>query len=179
MWRTPSAAAAAALLILAMPALGQQDEGTEADSGLRAVMELRQSLYYAGDPLQVRISVGNEGELAVQNPVKGALFKGFVVREPGSDPLKPSAKPGEDEPERPGRLAPGTFYGRVVDLASMYPALRKPGRYGASSPLGGKSVLSHTSRTRQAPKIEEIVSQIPATSEDRSLRRRRSREASR
>jgi cyclophilin family peptidyl-prolyl cis-trans isomerase len=138
MRRTPWVAVAAAIALLASPANGQEQQQDDANggAGVRAVLELGQALFYAGNPLPIRISVGNDGDEAAENPVKGALHKGLTVRVVGGEALKPSGKPGGDEPERPAKLAPGSFYGRVVDLAAMYPALREPGRFEISWSAG-------------------------------------------
>jgi hypothetical protein len=50
---------------------------------VKAVLELSQQFFYAGDPLLMRVSIGNDGDKTVANPVKTPLFQGFEVRAAG------------------------------------------------------------------------------------------------
>ena len=97
-------------------------------AGITATLELSQQFYYAGEPLFVRVSVGNDGENTVDNPVKGALLQGFEIVRDG-EALERGASPEGREPARPEKLAPRTFYGAVVDLTELFPDLDRPGRY--------------------------------------------------
>jgi cyclophilin family peptidyl-prolyl cis-trans isomerase len=96
---------------------------------VKAVLELRGSFLYAGQPLLVRLSLGNEGADPIKNPFQKELLKGFVVTKEDGTELKATGKPRADEPTRPEKLNPMSFYGTVVDLAEMYPDLANPGRY--------------------------------------------------
>ena len=46
---------------------------------VRAVMELKQQFYYAGESLTVRITISNTGTADAPNPVKNPLFGSFQV----------------------------------------------------------------------------------------------------
>ena len=92
-------------------------------------LELGQTFYYEGGPLDVRVSVANPGSTTVDNPVKAPLFAGFVVRDGDDEVIAPGGKPSNPSPDRPARLEPRAFYGGVVDLTEIYPALAKPGAY--------------------------------------------------
>lgn len=115
------------ILFAALLALGNPAHA--APSEVKAVLELSQRFYYAGDPLHLKVSVGNDGAEAVKNPVKTALFKGFEVRDAGGKNLEPAGEPNVSEPARPDKLASKAFYGSIVDLTSIYPQLRERGRY--------------------------------------------------
>jgi cyclophilin family peptidyl-prolyl cis-trans isomerase len=121
----------------ASPRKSPQGEGT-----VKAVLELSHSLYYAGDPLEVRVSIGNEGDTEVRNPVKTPLPAGLEVRTKDGTALKSATKSGESERSRPERLAPKYAYSAVIDLTKLFPDLAKPGPYeirwsadGVTSPI--------------------------------------------
>ena len=97
--------------------------------GVRAVMELGQQFYYAGDPLQIRISIANNGETPVANPLKTPLFGAFDVKKAEGVSIKASGKPETPEPTRPDKLSPNAFYGAIVDLTQIFPELKSPGTY--------------------------------------------------
>ncbi len=118
------------------PGKAPAKEGT-----VKAMLELSHSLYYSGDPLELRVSIGNEGDAEVQNPVKTPLPAGLEVRATGGALLKRAAKPEAGEPSRPERLAPKYAYSAVIDLTKVFPELGSPGQYeirwaadGVSSP---------------------------------------------
>lgn len=100
-----------------------------ATGGVGVLMELNQHFYYIGEPLNVRIAISNSAASEVSNPVKSPLFGSFSVADSQGTRLDPQAKPEAQEPSRPAKLAPGAFYGAVVDLSQMYPQLRSKGRY--------------------------------------------------
>ncbi len=119
----------AILAVILVSAFSSGSAGAQEDNLVKAVLELRGSFLYAGQPLLVRLSLGNEGDSTISNPFKAPLLKGFVVLNENGDTLKPTGKPRAEEPSRPGKLNPMSFYGMLVDLAEMYPELGKPGRY--------------------------------------------------
>jgi cyclophilin family peptidyl-prolyl cis-trans isomerase len=121
-------------------------------TGVKAVLELSRQFYYAGDPLDVRISIGNDGDQEAANPVKAKLLASFQVRAKGGALLKAGTIPGDKEPQRPDRLAPKGFYGAIVDLASMFAELRKPGTYEISWSADG--IESQTIEVRLIPKYD-------------------------
>jgi cyclophilin family peptidyl-prolyl cis-trans isomerase len=101
---------------------------SQGPSDVKALLELNQQFYNAGDPFFLRVSIGNEGEKAVSNPVKTPLYKGFEVRS-GTTVLSAKGKPEAAEPARPDKLSPKAFYGQILDLTTIYPELKNPGRY--------------------------------------------------
>jgi len=96
---------------------------------VRATMELKQEFFYVGEPMDVRVSISNNGDSEVENPVKSPLFSSFAVADTAGKRIDPQAKPVAQEPSRPAKLASGAFYGAVVDLSQMYPQLRSKGKY--------------------------------------------------
>jgi cyclophilin family peptidyl-prolyl cis-trans isomerase len=96
---------------------------------VKAVMELKQQFYYAGEPLSVRITISNTGTSDAPNPVKSPLFGSFQLADAQGKRLEPKAKAPEQEPSRPAKLTPSEFYGAAVDLSQMYPQLKTRGKY--------------------------------------------------
>src|SRR5262245_22194736 len=107
---------------LAAPAAEKKEDKDKPKGGVRATLELNQSYYYAGDPLPVRVSVGNDGTAPSSNPVKTPLVKGFVVRAAGAT-VRPTGTVTAQEPARPDKLASHAFFGTVIDLTELYPEL--------------------------------------------------------
>jgi cyclophilin family peptidyl-prolyl cis-trans isomerase len=140
-----------AVALLVLPASAQTGQEQAPQTGVRAVLELSQDFYYVGDPLFVRVSIGNDGEAKVDNPVKGPLFGGFSVRRVGGDALERKAKLSELEPARPGKLARGSFYGAIVDLVRLFPELADRGSYEVRWSGGG--VASGTLVVQVLPKF--------------------------
>lgn len=124
-WRFAACAAVAGLPLGPGTAAGSEAP----PAGVKAVIELSQPFYYAGDPFPVRLSIGNDGQRDVPNPVKAPLFGAFEVKTAEGTPLKAQGKPAAAEPERPSKLVAGSHYGTIVDLTQIFPELRKPGRY--------------------------------------------------
>ena len=128
----------AAIVFTSAVGLCPSPVSAQASNGnVRAILELGQRFYYAGEPFPVRISIGNDGPNKVQNPVETPLFKGFLVQSIDGTWLPASENPGIEDPDRPIKLAPNAFYGTIVDLTRVYPDLRKPGRYEIRWSAGG------------------------------------------
>jgi cyclophilin family peptidyl-prolyl cis-trans isomerase len=89
---------------------------------------LPQQFYYEGDALDLRNTVLNRGDEKVENPVKSALFEGLFVRRDGQA-LERTGKTTTEEPSRPEKLAPESFYGAVVNLVDLFPQLAERGAY--------------------------------------------------
>jgi peptidyl-prolyl cis-trans isomerase A (cyclophilin A)/peptidyl-prolyl cis-trans isomerase-like 1 len=123
-----------------------------APTGVKAILELGQQFFYAGDPLFMRVSIGNEGDTQVANPVKTPLFRAFEIRPTGGDSIEQKGRPGVEEPSRPDKLSPKGFYGAVVDLSLLYPELKKPGQYEIRWSADG--VSSETIVVRIIPKYD-------------------------
>lgn len=117
-----------ALLLFDLSAAGKPEKPS-GSRGVKAIMELSQQFYYAGDPLQIRISIGNNGEVPVANPLKTPLFEAFDVQKAEGVALKASGKQETPEPTRPDKLSPNAFYGAIVDLTQIFPDLKTPGTY--------------------------------------------------
>lgn len=98
-------------------------------SGVKALLELNQQFYYAGDPLNVRVTIANNGTAVVTNPVKSSILGSFVVSDDDGKKLTLQSKPEAQEPSRPAKLESKAFYGAIADLSQMYPQIRSKGRY--------------------------------------------------
>ena len=91
-------------------------------------LELSQQFYYEGAALDLRVTVYNPHDKQVSNPVESPLFAGFKVRS-GEQTLEPAGQPSAEEPSRPGKLAPDSFYGAVVNMVELFPQLATAGSY--------------------------------------------------
>jgi len=139
------------LLLTTAAARADSDRGPD---GVVATIELSQQFYYAGEPLFVRLSVGNDGVKTVDNPVKGRILESFEIKRDGR-PLEARPGPagaGSAEPSRPSKLGPRTFYGAVVDLTSLFPSMSEPGDYEISWSSDG--VRSASIKVRLLPKYD-------------------------
>ncbi len=91
-------------------------------------LELSQQFYYEGDALDLRITVYNPHDKKASNPIGSSLFAGFKVRS-GGQILEPAGQASAEEPSRPGKLAPDSFYGAVVNMVELFPQLAAAGSY--------------------------------------------------
>lgn len=133
-------------------AWGQEPE----EKPVSAVIELNQRVYYAGDPFNVRISIGNNTNEEIGNPIKTPLSKGFEVRVADGDRVAAEGEPKLPEPQRPAKLGPRGFYGSVVDLTTAYPRLLSTGIYEIEWSANG--VSSNTLRVKIIPRYEPTAS---------------------
>ena len=117
------------LLACALGLPGLAASVSVAQEPVKAVLELSQRLYYAGEPFFVKVSIGNDGKKKVSNPVKTSLFQGFQIRSADGKLIQPSGQPNVPEPSRPEKLSPNSFYGSIVDLTQLYPELLQVGEY--------------------------------------------------
>lgn len=117
------------LILVLLVAAGAGILAATPTDSVKAVLELDQQFYYVGDPFLVKISIGNDGDAEVANPVKAGLFGGFEVTAAGGKKLESAGKPSAEEPVRPAKLGAKAFYGSVVDLTQIYPQLKTAGAY--------------------------------------------------
>ena len=110
---------------------------TPAPATARLVLEVQGLHYDAGDPVHVRITARNDGTDEVANPLSDPLPQGFLLKDKSGASHKPTS-PGPAAPSRrPGRLAPGGYFGQVVDLAPLFPLLKQVGKYQLSYAANG------------------------------------------
>ncbi len=122
-------------------------------AGVRASLEAKgRQFFYAGDPFELKLSIGNDGVEAVANPVKSPLLKGFEVKAADGRTLAPKGSAGSGEPVRPDRLAPGVGYYAIVDVTRIYPQLLEPGKYAIRWSADG--VASDEIIVRMIPKYD-------------------------
>lgn len=119
----------AILAALAVALGGMAPVCAQTPDGVHAILELGQEFFYTGDPLLVRVTVLNEGDKTVANPVKSPVLGSFRVADADGKVLAPQGRATVEEPARPERLSARGFYGAVVDLTEMYPRIREGGRY--------------------------------------------------
>lgn len=91
-------------------------------------LELSQQFYYEGDALELRVTVHNPHDKNLSNPIESPLFAGFKVRSEGQL-LEPAGRASAEEPSRPDKLAPDSFYGAVVNMVELFPRLAVAGTY--------------------------------------------------
>ncbi len=126
--------------------------GGDSAGDVTVTLELNQHFYYAGDPFPVRVSVRNAGTRNLANPVKSPLLASFVVKAAGGGALDARGAGADQEPARPPKLAPGAFYGTVVDLAQLYPGLATPGEFEVMWSADG--LQSQTLTVKMLPKYD-------------------------
>jgi len=120
------------MFILLMGALGARAIAAPAKpaaGSVKALLELNQQFYYIGESMNVRVTITNNGDTEVSNPVKSPLLRSFAVLDASGARLEIQGKPNSQEPTRPSKLASKAFYGAVVDLAQLYPQLKTKGRF--------------------------------------------------
>ena len=134
--RSSIRAALAALASLSALAIGgsisanaQEAGGAAGSGGLQATLERLGGYVYAGDPVHVRVAVFNTGKEAYEN-LKGLdLLKGLVAGDAtGVGSISRKQDAAGDRKHQPALLAPGGFFGYIVDLREMFEGLEKPGR---------------------------------------------------
>jgi len=146
-WSLVLGCALAAVVGAAVPA-----QEAKATGEVRALLELSQEFYYAGDPLAVRISIGNEGAATVANPVRSPLFAGFRLSDERGETIAATGKASVDEPSRPEKLSPNGFYGAVVDVTEIFPEIRAGGRFQIR--WSGDGIESRTIAIQVIPKYD-------------------------
>ncbi len=125
----------------------------EPASPVRAVLEARErQFFYAGDPFPVKISIGNNGDRIVPNPIRSPLLKSFEVRRGDGATLRATGKPDVPEPPRPDKLSPQAGYFVFVDLTKMYPDLLTAGQYSVRWSADG--ISSDAIVVRMIPKYD-------------------------
>ncbi|MFQ5669659.1 MAG: peptidylprolyl isomerase [Acidobacteriota bacterium] len=92
-------------------------------------LEIRGLYYQTGRPVRVRLSARNTGEDPVENPLGNPLAKGFELVDREGTAHTP-VKPGAPAPkEQPAKLAPGAYFGQILDLTPYFPLLAREGTY--------------------------------------------------
>jgi peptidyl-prolyl cis-trans isomerase B (cyclophilin B) len=92
-------------------------------------LELDQHFYYAGGPLSLGITVRNNGDEKIKNPIRTPLLSGLKVKAAAGTALRPAGGEQAEEPARPEELAPHAFYGGTFDLVRLFPELGQVGIY--------------------------------------------------
>ncbi len=126
--RERSLGAVLVLVLLGLVAVPASAQDAPTEPGVRAVLELSREFYYTGEPLPIRVSIGNDGPSKVDNPVRTALASGLLAFDETGAALT-RADVEIDEPARPESLSPMGFYGSIVDATAIYPAIREGGRF--------------------------------------------------
>lgn len=140
----------AAGLLIDSFAIGQ---GTPPPATGHLVLEVQGLHYDAGDPVNVRITARNDGTAEVANPLSDPLPQGFRLRDKAGVSHPPTS-PGEASPtRRPARLAPGAYFGQVIDLARHFPILKQTGKYELSYAANG--VASDPVQVNVIPEFNE------------------------
>ena len=143
---------AAVIVVAVVPGAGAADAKTGAQAAVSAVLELGQQFYYVGDPLLVRLTIGNDGSAEVQNPVKHPVLESFRVSGADGKQLDAQGKAEAQEPARPAKLSPKAFYGAVVDLTQLFPQIKTVGSFKIRWSADG--VSSDEITVRMIPKFD-------------------------
>jgi cyclophilin family peptidyl-prolyl cis-trans isomerase len=100
-------------------------------------LELNQHFFYEGDPLHMRVSVRNNSDAEVSNPIKIKLFKGFNARTVEGRELTLAASAGLTHPKKLESMTPLSFYGGIVDITAIFSELKQIGTYEISWAANG------------------------------------------
>jgi len=115
-------------------------------------LELNQEFFYEGDPLHMRVSVRNNSDVEMPNPVKIKLFKGLNVRTVDGRELTAATPARLTHPNRLDSLSPLSFYGGIVDLTTIYGDLKQTGTYQIS--WSANDLASNTLILRVIPRYD-------------------------
>jgi cyclophilin family peptidyl-prolyl cis-trans isomerase len=114
------------------------DTGEQDQPGLRATLERLGNFYYAGDPVQVRVAVFNTGTEPLENVDSIDMFKGLTIGDTtGATSFQRKANPAGGAKYRPAALAPGGFFGMIMDLRDVFSGMDTPGKYSVRLQLDG------------------------------------------
>lgn len=123
------------------------------DEGPVALLELNQQFFYENDPFPIRVSlILPEGTGTMDNPVAESLVASFRVTDLAGKVLARADKVVIEEPSRPKKLVSGSFYGLVLDLAEVFPDIKKTGKYNILWKSG--SIQSETLTVHVLPKFD-------------------------
>jgi hypothetical protein len=87
----------------------------------RTVLKIRGLHYDAGEPVKVRISTRNDGEENVKNPLTDPIAGGFALEDAAGKTYRPEESGNARPQEQPSRLAPGAYFGQVLDVSKHFP----------------------------------------------------------
>ena len=121
--------AAIAMVAMNIPTLGQEEEGKpQAGPKIYVHLETPGRLSYAGDPNRVTILLKNEGTENWNNPGL-EIEAGFQVYDSSGKKLEKQSAPKSLKEGQPKILEPEAYFGSIIDLNSMFPAMTKVGSY--------------------------------------------------
>jgi peptidyl-prolyl cis-trans isomerase A (cyclophilin A) len=135
-YRRPGLALAAALVVLvaSAPGFSQETSKTAKDAkepskdGLYVLIESRTPLAYAGDANEVTILFKNEGKENWVNPGM-EIEAGFQVYDNAGTKLEKSKVAPSNKEGQPKVLLPGSYFGAIVDLNTLFPKMTALGTY--------------------------------------------------
>ncbi|MFQ5768349.1 MAG: peptidylprolyl isomerase [Acidobacteriota bacterium] len=139
---SPSRVAGLAAALLLAPLLVSSraqevdSDATPPQTSPQVFLEIRGLHYDVGDPVRVRVTIRNDGGEVVDNPLPDPLIRGFQLTTADGKNLKPSGKIKATPALRPARLGPGAYFGQVIDVAPLFPALADKGKYTLSYKAG-------------------------------------------
>jgi cyclophilin family peptidyl-prolyl cis-trans isomerase len=100
---------------------------TVAEAAIVARIDIKGRYYRAGEPVEVRLTLENDGSEPVPNPDGIPLLPGLRIEVGGGTVAATGEIPPFDPATQPRLLAPGAGIQQVLDLAPYFEALRKPG----------------------------------------------------
>lgn len=118
----PAIAAAALTLLTGSPSSGQ--DGAK----LYVHLETPGRFSYSGDPAQVSILLKNEGGALWTNPGVD-IESGFQVIDSDGRKLERAKAAPFNRDSQPKHLEPNAYFGRIVDLAALFPKMNAVGTY--------------------------------------------------
>ena len=123
--RRPFVAVLLTVVGACLPALAQDDEDKVR---IYVHLETPGRLAYAGDQNQVTIFFKNEGKRNWTNPGI-EIEAGFQVYDIAGKKLKKKGAPETVKETQPGILEPNGYFGKIIDLNTMFPDMVRIGSY--------------------------------------------------
>ncbi len=120
-----------ALALTARGAVRAEDAAKEAPkdtSPLYVHIETRALLTYAGDPNEVTILFKNQAKESWANPGL-EIEAGFQVFDSSGNKLERTKSPVSVKEAQPRMLEPNSYFGKIIDLNSMFPKMSSLGTY--------------------------------------------------
>jgi cyclophilin family peptidyl-prolyl cis-trans isomerase len=99
---------------------------------LQTTIEILRPFTYSGDPVMVRLGIFNTGDKPYDNAAGINVIGGLKVMAASGGRLTVKGKEALDLKRQPAVIGPGGFFGIILDIAPLFPDVRKTGAYTLS-----------------------------------------------
>ena len=162
--RAGALAGAMLLLVTSVPAQEKKPEAPKAEatkpgSPLYVHIETRSILTYAGDPNEVTILFQNDSKENWSNPGM-EIESGFQVFDSDGKKLEKAKSPVSLKEAQPKVLEPKGYFGKIVDLNTLFPKMNAIGTYKitwSAAGLAEKTIMSRVIKKYDAARDYQAV----------------------